>query len=228
MLIKKAGSTGAQIHYRDIGEYLAQYEKLEILAASDINTLPWQIITPNDAGDWINQRKSSFETFTALGAKVKPGQPGPVAVFAIYSRGLETGRDVWVYNYSRSELNAAVQQMVNFYNTQVDNFEDLCRTKSITDARAHIDDFIDLDPTKISWSRSLKAFLAKRSRVAFHPEGLTVGIYRPFSKQHTYFDRHLNHERSQMPKMFPSSDQRKRWNLLDIRWVALRIHAFDG
>ncbi|MGH3904904.1 MAG: DEAD/DEAH box helicase [Pseudonocardiaceae bacterium] len=207
LLIKKPGSTDTQIHYRDIGDYLTREQKLEIVAAGDIETLPWQIITPNDAGDWINQRQSSFEAFTVLGAKVKPSQPKPATVFANYSRGLETGRDVWVYNYSHSELNSNVQQMINYYNTQVDDFEDFCRANSITNTRVYVDNFIDLNPAKISWSRSLKAFLVKRIRVAFHPEELVTGGYRPFSKQYVYFDRHLNHERSQMPKMFPSSDQ---------------------
>ena len=55
LLVKKPGeSTGATIYYRDIGDYLDREQKLEILAASRLNTTAWETITSNAAGDWIN------------------------------------------------------------------------------------------------------------------------------------------------------------------------------
>lgn len=33
-------------------------------------------------------------------------------------------------------------------------------------------------------------------------------MYRPFHRQHVYFDRLLNHERSQLPSMFPTPEHR--------------------
>src|SRR5699024_940983 len=46
----KAGGN-ATVHYRDIGDYLTREDKLAIAAESQIDSLDWQPITPNDAGD---------------------------------------------------------------------------------------------------------------------------------------------------------------------------------
>jgi predicted helicase len=37
-------------------------------------------------------------------------------------------------------------------------------------------------------------------------DGFTDASYRPFNRQRVYFDRFLNHERSQMPHIFPARD----------------------
>ncbi|MGH3634143.1 MAG: DEAD/DEAH box helicase, partial [Mycobacterium sp.] len=207
LLVKKPGrTTGANIYYHDIGDYLTRDQKLAAVNASTLDTIAWQQIMPNSHGDWINQRGTSFEAFTPIGVRASHGEKKPLTVFGAYSAGLQSNRDAWVYNYSRHALRSNVKRMIGFYNSQVDDFDDLCRRELITTASVHVDDFIDLDPTKISWSRSLKGFLGKRNRIAFNAEGLVVGSYRPFSKQHLYFDRYLNHERSQMPKIFPTSE----------------------
>lgn len=44
-----------EIFYRDIGEYLTREQKLKIVAGSDLESVNWLRITPNDHGDWINQ-----------------------------------------------------------------------------------------------------------------------------------------------------------------------------
>ncbi|MGH3692582.1 MAG: DEAD/DEAH box helicase [Pseudonocardiaceae bacterium] len=196
----------SKIFYCEIDDYVTRGKKLQIVADSALDTIEWQQIIPNAAGDWINQRNTAFGAFTPIGVKTSAGEKKPLTVFGVYSAGLQSNRDAWVYNYSHHELRANVKRMIGFYDTQVDDFKDMCRRESISDAKAHVDDFIDLDPSKISWSRSLKGFLAKRNRVDFRSEGLVVGTYRPFSKQHLYFDRHLNHERSQMPKIFPTPE----------------------
>jgi len=54
------------------------------------------------------------------------------------------------------------------------------------------------------WSRSLRGYLGKQEKIRVDDDSCIVGSYRPFSKQHVYFDRHLNHERAQLPKMFPT------------------------
>ncbi len=207
LLVKKpAPSTGARIFYHDIGDYLSREQKLQIVAHSAIDSTEWQTITPNVAGDWINQRNASFESFIPIGEKVSSGEARPITVFGTYSAGLQTNRDAWVYNYSRPALRSAVQRMIEFYNEQVDGFEDLCRRKSIADPKAHVDRYIDRDSTKISWSSSLIPKVAKGMRLSLSPTGPTTAVYRPFSKQAVYFDGDLNHRVYQLPQVFPTPD----------------------
>jgi predicted helicase len=200
LLIKNPENPGpAKIHYRDIGDYLTREQKLDIIAHSEIATMDWAQITPNEAGDWVSQRSEVFDSFAALSSRESSTRP---AIFQVRSAGLQTNRDAWVYNSSMSTLRATVFRTITFYNGQVDQFTELRQKNEVKASPADIDSFIDTDPTKISWSRSLKGYLAKGEHLKVG-DGFTDACYRPFNKQHVYFDRCLNHERSQMPRIFP-------------------------
>ena len=69
-----------------------------------------------------------------------------------------------------------------------------------------VDAFVDHNPTKISWSRGLKADLRRGREHAFRESALTVGTYRPFTKEYFYFDRAMNDMAYQLPRMFPTSE----------------------
>src|SRR6185437_7341483 len=68
LLVKGAKSVGtiSSLYYRDIGDYLSREDKLRIVASQDLNTVPWEEITPNAAGDWIGQRSEVFSTFRPI------------------------------------------------------------------------------------------------------------------------------------------------------------------
>ncbi len=202
--MKKPGSSdGARISYRDIGDYLSREQKLEIVARYALDTIEWQMVTPNAAGDWINQRNTAFAAFTAMGTKAGDKQ---LSVFRTYSGGLKTNRDTWVYNSSCDVLKANVGRMIEFYNSQVAGFEDFCRRESIRDPKSGVDRFIDLDPTKISWNRADRANVARGVRYNFHEDAITVGMYRPFSKHYVYFDRQMNDMIYRLPAIFPATE----------------------
>ncbi|MDT2006663.1 hypothetical protein FXW78_22405 [Rhodococcus opacus] len=154
-------------------------------------------------GDWINQRNTAFDAFTPIGDKVGKGQKKPLTVFDAYSRGLATARDAWVYNYSPVNVESNVRRMIDFYNNQVDDFDAHCHTEGITDRKSHIDNFIDLDATKISWGGNLKMDIAAGKRHTVEGSSLGTAMYRPFTKQYVHFDRSLNERVYQLPKIFP-------------------------
>jgi predicted helicase len=75
--------------------------------------------------------------------------------------------------------------------------------RDVTDAR-DLDSFLESDPKLISWNRGLKND-ARRGRVhAFRPAALTVGTYRPFTKERVYFDRSMNDMIYQLERVFPT------------------------
>ena len=49
-----------------------------------------------------------------------------------------------------------------------------------------------LDPTKFSWNRADKANVKRRRTYDLNMGRLYTSTYRPFVKQHVYFDRQLN------------------------------------
>jgi predicted helicase len=201
------GRTGCELSYHDIGDYLSRDDKLRALGTSDLDSVPWQRLEPSPEGDWINQRSAAFDAYPPLGERTGKGQTQPLTVFATYSAGLQTNRDAWVYNSSLTALTNNVRRMIDFYNSQVRDFKALCSSQNIADPKAVVDDFINRDPTRISWSRSLKGYLGKRETAPYRSDHRVLGAYRPFDKQHVYFDRYLNHERAQLPRMFPTSQQ---------------------
>lgn len=195
LLIKRAGRVAdSTLHYKDIGNYLTRDNKLATVDGASLSTLDWQTITPNAEGDWINQRDPHYDTYPPIGDKKDTTER---AIFRTFGRGLETGRDAWVYGSSAEEVRSNVRRMIDNYNAEVDRWEAAGQPKPV-------EAFIDTDATKISWARSLRGALAKGERLEYDEGRMQDGLYRPFQKQKMYFARLLNHERGQMPKLFPS------------------------
>ena len=152
VLVKDPSKTErGQINYHDIGDYLTREEKLAQLTAFAINqhAIPWAQITPDQYGDWINQRDPEFDRHIVLGDKKNKAA---VTVFRTYSNGLATGRDAWVYNASRSNLKQTVRGSLRFYNAEVERYSR--DGAGIPAAR-----FVDKDPT-----RSLRRGIVFRGR----------------------------------------------------------------
>ena len=133
-----AAHNGCHIRYRDIGDYLKQEEKLDILreAGSISGINDWQEIAPDEHYDWIRQRNSVFETFYPMGSKEAKAGKADDAIFWLYSRGLETARDAYIYNFSceacaehgrrmTADYLAAVKEMVQRQLSVLDEHSDL-------------------------------------------------------------------------------------------------------
>lgn len=181
---KQPGVAGCQLHYHGVPDYQSREEKLADIDEAALASVPWRSITPNEAGDWINQRNPIFDTFSPLGVK---GKKDPeYSVFKLYSRGLATSRDAWCYNFSRASVSGNMSRMVENYNAQA------------------VGDDIDNDPTKISWSSDLLAYARKGRIHEFKKDRIYLGAYRPFTKQYAYFDRPLNERVYQLEKIFPT------------------------
>ena len=71
LLVKNPKAHGPfKLRYHDIGDYLTQEQKLGVIETfGSIDSVPWQAITPNESGDWINQRDETFASYRHLGAR---------------------------------------------------------------------------------------------------------------------------------------------------------------
>lgn len=191
ILIKNSAHTGpADIQYRDIGDYLTREEKLDILSIEQsLEGTPWEKITPNDHGDWVNHRDERYDTFQPLGDKATKGKPNTHAIFESFSRGLATSRDAWCYNFSKHAVDSNMRRMILNY--------EAARQLSVEKP--------DTDPTKVSWNRGLLSDLAKGKGHQFDGSSIVTAAYRPFTKQSAYFSREMNDMIYQLPKLFPTS-----------------------
>ncbi|GAA7037643.1 hypothetical protein ID0178_09950 [Helicobacter pylori] len=100
--VKDTSVKNGAIHYYDIGDYLKREDKLNRLAHfSNLDAIPFETIIPNNKGDWINQRDDAFDKLIPLKRDKKLQNP---SVFDTNSMGVGTGRDPWVYNFSKDAL----------------------------------------------------------------------------------------------------------------------------
>lgn len=190
----------AKIHYYDIGDYLSREDKLRIIKQfGSIERIPWTILQPNKHGDWINHRNEMFKLFIPIEPEKKFAK-GQKSFFETYAIGVATNRDAWVYNSSQQTLEGNMRSMIDFYNKQREAYSKAIKENT----NLSVEEFIDTDGTKISWTRSLRNNLRRNLQIQYNKEKLNVGLYRPFQKQHIYFASELIESIGLSPKLFPT------------------------
>jgi predicted helicase len=194
----------ATIHYHDIGDYLSQTEKLKIIrefGSVSNEKMKWDILSPNEFGDWISLRNDLFATFIELEPDKKFNSKTK-SFFVLNSLGVGTSRDSWVYNYSKTKLLSNMERTINFYNEQVLEF----KAARLIDNKLKIEDFINSDHKNISWSSSIIPKVEKGTKVEFQRKEIFKAMYRPFCRVNLYFGEHLIHRRGQYDQIFPTTD----------------------
>ncbi|GAA7615588.1 DEAD/DEAH box helicase family protein [Helicobacter pylori] len=104
--VKDSSTPNNTIFYYEVEDYLKREAKLNLLAGfENLESVPFKEITPNDKGDWINQRNEEFEKLIPLKRDKKLQND---SIFDINSLGVTSGRDSWVYNFSPNALMQSV------------------------------------------------------------------------------------------------------------------------
>ncbi len=212
--VKDTSVKNSAIHYYDIGDYLKREEKLNWLSHfTNLDAIKFETITPNNKGDWINQREDEFEKLIPLKRDKKLQNP---SVFDINSGGVVSGRDPFVYHFSKDALRSSVQKCIDTYNADLKRFNAYFReafkqrVKGVKSADLYKqlnDQEITTDKTKIAWTCALKQeFIKNKNLQESHKDRIRLALYRPFNKQWLYFDKNLNERQCQLPKIFPDKD----------------------
>ncbi|MGL2408792.1 type ISP restriction/modification enzyme [Helicobacter pylori] len=215
--VKDKSTTNHTIFYYEVGDYLKREAKLNLLAGfENLDFVPFKEITPNDKGDWINQRNDDFEKLIPLKRDKKLKIVD--TIFDLNSNGVTSGRDPWVYNFSPNALMQSVQKCIDTYNADLKRFNEVFReafkqrTKGVkpADRYKHLNDKeITTDKTKIAWVQNLKMQLIKGKKLDdFSQEKISVSLYRPFNKQYFYYERELAWSFCSMKKIFPDKSAR--------------------
>ncbi|MCQ2822849.1 DEAD/DEAH box helicase [Helicobacter pylori] len=213
--VKDESVQNSAIHYYEVEDYLKREAKLHLLAGfENLESVPFKEITPNDKGDWINQRNDGFEKLIPLKRNEKLKILD--TIFDLDSNGVKTNRDPWVYNFSPNALKQSVQKCIETYNADLKRFNEVFREafkqrtakdKGIkpADRYKHLNDQeITTDQTKIAWTRGLKkGFIKNENLPESSMERVRLALYRPFNKQWLYWDKTWNDRQYQLPKIFP-------------------------
>ncbi len=198
----------AEIHYRDIGDYLTREEKLAKigkLASVSNSEIRWETLEPNEHGDWITLRNDAFQSFIPIATETQ-FDTKTESIFVLHSPGSQSNRDPWVYNSSRAELLRNIERTISSYNELVSKYVAIRETNP----NATVDSVIERDEQRIKWTPSLLLQLERQNNVAFQPESVRVGLYRPYFKQQLYLGEKLIHRPAKSETFFPPGDFHNR------------------
>jgi len=195
-MVKRQGAISGRckIYYARRSEMELAIDKLAFLRAIKFKEINFDRIQPDKNHNWLNIADNDFEELLPLvnkETKLAKFQSGERAVFKLFSLGVVTARDEWVYDYSVKYLKHKVKYLINIYNQEV--------KKHQTVTQSELGTVVDYS---IKWTRAVKNDLLKGQRYTYQVKNIKESLYRPFVKRFLYFSRQLNEMQYQLPRLF--------------------------
>ena len=187
----KLGTCG--IHYARREDAELATDKLAFLGSATIESMDFDPIVPDAKSYWLDQSHSSFDELLPLAnreTKLAKSVAGEQAVFGLYSLGVITARDEWVYDFDAEHVGSKVRSFINEYEEK---------------RALHGGSTVDGGElgTGIKWTRDLKRQLRLDLPNVYDRHGVRQTLYRPFVKKFLYYVQNLNEMQYQIPQIFP-------------------------
>jgi len=199
LLIKHAGQHEgpAKVFYARFAELAKRGEKLDFLAQKDeVSKVEWQEVPVSDEGNWnVVPHDPGFEAYLTMGVRDEKGTQDVQSIFRLYSLGVSTNRDAWVFNHSRLELAASIRKTIDGYREQLMRWN-LAK-------QSHSNFILEIDDKSFKWTERLIATLGTVAAPAFDEQKIRRARYRPFDQQFLYFDKLLNERGGLQKQAFP-------------------------
>ncbi len=173
-LVKQEGATGGKIYYYPIADYAKALEKKEFLQAVKFKEIDFERLRPDQNHNWINLVDNDFDQLLPLASKATKAtkqQQEERTVFKLFSNGVVTARDEWVYDFSVPQLTKRIKFFIKVYHHSIRNGT--------------------FDPS-IKWSEALKNNSKQGKRIKFDSAKIIPCCYRPFIKMKFYSEKVLN------------------------------------
>ena len=165
-ILVKDGSDNHEIHYHDIGDYLSQKDKLNIISDfGDISAIDWQTITPDENNDWLNQRDPNYQKYADISSEV----------FYSSAIGVASNRDVWVSSFSKNAVVENSLKLITNYNKELHRLHGHASEK--------IKESLNRNDNFIKWTRKLEQLIVRNRTISFDKDKIQLSLYRPFTKK---------------------------------------------
>ena len=185
----------AQIFYARRPEFELASEKLEFLRTTKFADIKFDHILPDKHHNWLNLAENNWDDLIPIAnkaTKLGTGREKQQAIFKMFSLGIVTARDEWVYDESVDNLKCKI----NFF---FDTYDSENKKWNQSDKKVATNDFVD---RTIKWTSELEAHMAKGTKLEFNQDKIIVAMYRPFIKRHFYYDMVIIHRPYQQPHFF--------------------------
>ena len=189
---RKAYSDKCRIYYYRRPEEEFAIDKLQFLNEAKIQNLAFDTIHPDKNNNWVNlSNDNDWESLIPIADKdVKLGR-SKNAIFKLFSLGVVTSRDEWVYDFDEKNLKNKVNYLIDNYNSDIKNFAGK--------AKEDIKDIISKrDKSNLKWSRAVINDISKGKKYKFDKDKIIESSYRPFVAKNLYFSRELNEMQYQL------------------------------
>ena len=182
------------IHYASREDAELAVDKLAYLRDVKLGEIAFEEITPDEKNNWLNQSDSDFDSLMPLAdrqTKLAKTARDEQAVFGLYSMGVITARDEWVYDFDTDSLSRKVRAFINLYEESRAEY-----------GGKDVDN--DTLGKTIKWTRDLKRQLRLDTPNVFDRMSIRPTLFRPFVGKSLYFNQNLNEMQYQLPDVFPT------------------------
>jgi len=177
----------AKIFYFSLQEQGDKTKKINWFNSVDFKKIDFDHIQPDAKANWINLTNNDFDIFLPLVNKEVKAGKSEEAIFQLFSIGVKTLRDEWVYDFSKESLVEKVKYLIDAY-----------MEKLLQGTTREFD---------IKWDTETTQYLKRKISKTFRQSQVVISLYRPYTKQYLYFDKHFNGRTYQMYNIFPDTSK---------------------
>ena len=192
--VRDGAKTGpCNIHYTYRQDDELAIDKLAYLSDADLDEIVFEGILPDSKNYWLNQSDNDFDTLIPVAnrqTKLAKTDDEEQAMFGLYSLGVVTNRDEWVYDFTSDSLNAKVRTLIDSYEA----------VRAEYGGKEFQDNELASD---IKWTRALKTQLRRNLQNVFETESIRTVLFRPFITKSLYYSQSLNEMQYRTPELFP-------------------------
>jgi predicted helicase len=185
-LVRKRGLHGCRIFYQGVRDYARADEKSDFLTGTPIWDRKFAELESDDDGNWFTTRADEYLTFLPIADRAtKSVQVASQerAIFRLYSLGISTNRDEWLYDRERCHLAEKIDCLITEYDRILPTADEF--------------------PDGIKWSRNLKRRLRQKRREQFDLARMAETSYRPYTARWLYQSDLFIDEAGSSAQMFP-------------------------
>ena len=121
---EKAKVGECDIHYAKREDAEIAVEKLAYLGKTPMEVIEFEHIAPDKRNNWLNQSNPAFERLMPLAdrqTKFAKSEDDEQAVFGLFSNGVKTNRDEWVFDFDVHNLRNKALFFADTYNNLLDD-----------------------------------------------------------------------------------------------------------
>lgn len=187
-LVKRKGLSAETLHYGDQPRSSSSDDKLAALGTGSLLSLAPTLVRPDAKGNWIEPGEPDFDSLCAIiseRTKKAKTERAINAIFKLYTNGINTARDPWVYGENEAAILGKIDYFLSVYSQHKKGQK---YTK------------------KIKWSRNLKKKQASGSVDKPLGEQFIKVNYRPFEIRLLYNSSLLIDEPGLAPSLYPTPE----------------------